>query len=268
MFKYCKIVALALFISNALGADSPAPPKENVFEAKPLGVKLSIKMVGPYTEAADLQIVDLGHDAVVGRPHRHIRQIEPRAVELGPRGANRRMVIDINVRIAAQPNDGTGDLLLDRRDMLTGHFEIGLGALVSCPGVHLAMLLAAQMIGLAEMPKPELREDLAARGHRLRLQRLERRGGKQLGHGLSGPAFLQHHDAVDAVGHQQLVARAEHAFAFDPGDHGVTDIVPVGNRRTWKRDWSQGTRACVRSPGDDLQSAPAHVDLVHPERVA
>src|SRR5437588_69082 len=59
MFKYCKIVALALFVSNALGADSPAPPKENVFEARPLGVKLSIKMVGPYTEAADLQIICL-----------------------------------------------------------------------------------------------------------------------------------------------------------------------------------------------------------------
>jgi len=59
MFKYCKIVALALFVSNALGADSPAPPKENVFEARPLGVKLSIKMVGAYTEAADLQIICL-----------------------------------------------------------------------------------------------------------------------------------------------------------------------------------------------------------------
>jgi hypothetical protein len=34
-------------------------PKENVFLSKPLGITLSIKMVGPYMEPADLQIICL-----------------------------------------------------------------------------------------------------------------------------------------------------------------------------------------------------------------
>ena len=48
-----------LAIANASAADSAAAPKEKVFETKPLGIQLSIKMVGPYTEAADLQIICL-----------------------------------------------------------------------------------------------------------------------------------------------------------------------------------------------------------------
>jgi hypothetical protein len=36
---------LALLVANARAADSSAAPKENVFTAKPLGIKLSIKMV-------------------------------------------------------------------------------------------------------------------------------------------------------------------------------------------------------------------------------
>src|SRR6266702_3730696 len=52
-------LALMIAIANASAADSAAAPKEKVFETKPLGIKLSIKMVGPYMEAADLQIICL-----------------------------------------------------------------------------------------------------------------------------------------------------------------------------------------------------------------
>ncbi len=51
-------LALILAVATARAADTTAP-KENVFETKPLGIKLSIKMVGPYMEAADLQIICL-----------------------------------------------------------------------------------------------------------------------------------------------------------------------------------------------------------------
>jgi hypothetical protein len=40
-------------------ADSTTSPKESVFPVKPLGITLSIKMVGPYMEPADLQIICL-----------------------------------------------------------------------------------------------------------------------------------------------------------------------------------------------------------------
>jgi len=55
-----RIVGLALVLTAAVAnaADSTAP-KESVFEAKPLGIKVSIKMVGPYAQAADLQIICL-----------------------------------------------------------------------------------------------------------------------------------------------------------------------------------------------------------------
>jgi hypothetical protein len=49
---------LLLIIASAQASDSTAP-KENIFQARPLGIKLSIKMVGPYMEAADLQIICL-----------------------------------------------------------------------------------------------------------------------------------------------------------------------------------------------------------------
>ena len=52
-------LALMLAAANASAADSAAAPKEKVFEAKPLGIQLSIKMVGPYMEAAELQIICL-----------------------------------------------------------------------------------------------------------------------------------------------------------------------------------------------------------------
>ena len=52
-------LVLALLAANASAADPSAAPKENVFAAKPLGISVSIKMVGPYMEAADLQFICL-----------------------------------------------------------------------------------------------------------------------------------------------------------------------------------------------------------------
>jgi hypothetical protein len=52
-------LVLALLAANASAADSSAAPKENVFATKPLGINVSIKMVGPYMEAADLQLICL-----------------------------------------------------------------------------------------------------------------------------------------------------------------------------------------------------------------
>jgi leucyl aminopeptidase len=43
----------------ALAADTGTAPKESVFPAKPFGIQLSIKMVGPYGEPTDLQIICL-----------------------------------------------------------------------------------------------------------------------------------------------------------------------------------------------------------------
>jgi len=64
-------VALALASAGATAVDEAAAPQETVFPAKPLGIEVSIKMVGPYMEAADLQIVCLfkhkaGGDVYVG----------------------------------------------------------------------------------------------------------------------------------------------------------------------------------------------------------
>src|SRR5438270_1549261 len=52
-------VVCAGLVINASAADTKTTPKENVFPAKPLGITLSIKMVGPYGEPADLQIICL-----------------------------------------------------------------------------------------------------------------------------------------------------------------------------------------------------------------
>ena len=52
-------LAAFLFAAGAHAGDASAPPKENVFSTRPLGIKVSIKMVGPYMEAADLQIICL-----------------------------------------------------------------------------------------------------------------------------------------------------------------------------------------------------------------
>src|SRR5258707_4779415 len=52
-------LALMLAVATARAADSASAPKENIFETKPLDIQLSIKLVGPYMEAADLQIICL-----------------------------------------------------------------------------------------------------------------------------------------------------------------------------------------------------------------
>jgi hypothetical protein len=52
-------VWLAVFATAAGAADTTTPPKENVFDTKPLGIRVSIKMDGPFMEAADLQIICL-----------------------------------------------------------------------------------------------------------------------------------------------------------------------------------------------------------------
>lgn len=57
-FHFLGVVCAGLAI-NVLAADTHSAPKENVFPAKPLGITVSIKMVGPYMEAADLQIICL-----------------------------------------------------------------------------------------------------------------------------------------------------------------------------------------------------------------
>jgi Cytosol aminopeptidase family, N-terminal domain len=49
--------ALAFIATGAPAAETV--PKENVFATKPLGIQFSIKMVGPYSQAADLQIICL-----------------------------------------------------------------------------------------------------------------------------------------------------------------------------------------------------------------
>lgn len=51
-------LAAAIFVAAARAADTTAPT-ENVFATKPLGIKLSIKMIGPYTQEADLQVICL-----------------------------------------------------------------------------------------------------------------------------------------------------------------------------------------------------------------
>src|SRR6266436_7357591 len=52
-------LASMLAVAAAASAAESAAPKENVFETKPLGIRLSIKMDGPYMEPADLQLICL-----------------------------------------------------------------------------------------------------------------------------------------------------------------------------------------------------------------
>ncbi len=49
--------ALALMLFGTYAVYSATAPKETVFDTRPLGIKLSVKMVGPYMQAADLQII-------------------------------------------------------------------------------------------------------------------------------------------------------------------------------------------------------------------
>src|SRR6476646_1841823 len=55
---FLSLVLVGLVI-GAAAADKSTTPKENVFPKKPLGVTVSVKMIGPYGEPADLQIIDL-----------------------------------------------------------------------------------------------------------------------------------------------------------------------------------------------------------------
>ena len=57
-FHFLAVVCTGLVI-NASAADTKTAPKENVFSAKPLGIALSVKMIGPYGEPADLQMICL-----------------------------------------------------------------------------------------------------------------------------------------------------------------------------------------------------------------
>ncbi|HXD01075.1 MAG TPA: M17 family peptidase N-terminal domain-containing protein [Verrucomicrobiae bacterium] len=52
-------LALLLAAANGSTADSAAAPKESILASRPLGIQFSVKMVGPYTGAADLQIICL-----------------------------------------------------------------------------------------------------------------------------------------------------------------------------------------------------------------
>ena len=62
--RWLILVGTSLVISAV--ADSTTAPKENVFATKPLGITLSVKMVGPYMEPADLQIVCLFKHKLAG----------------------------------------------------------------------------------------------------------------------------------------------------------------------------------------------------------
>ena len=52
------LAAILIAVSTYAG-DASAPPKENIFETRPFGIKISVKMVGPYMEDADIQIICL-----------------------------------------------------------------------------------------------------------------------------------------------------------------------------------------------------------------
>src|SRR5262245_38485666 len=52
------IASLVIVASARMSAAADAP-KEHVFAMKPLGIRLSVKMVGPYMEPADMQIICL-----------------------------------------------------------------------------------------------------------------------------------------------------------------------------------------------------------------
>src|SRR5579864_4341910 len=54
-----KIISAVLVSSLLALAAKADAPKENVFDTKPLGITTSIKMIGPYMQEADLQIICL-----------------------------------------------------------------------------------------------------------------------------------------------------------------------------------------------------------------
>lgn len=82
---------------------------------------------------ADLQVVDLGHDAVIRRIHRGVGEIQLRFVELRLGFANAGMTVDFDIRVAVQGDHGAGDLLFDRGNALPRDFDVGIGALINGP---------------------------------------------------------------------------------------------------------------------------------------
>ncbi len=57
---------LQTVMGAAIEAETPTAPRETVLPTKPLGMSVSIKMVGPYSEAADLQLICLFKHKAVG----------------------------------------------------------------------------------------------------------------------------------------------------------------------------------------------------------
>lgn len=53
------VLSALLFAPGVFAADSAAAPKQTFLPTEPLGIKISIKMVGPYMEPADLQFICL-----------------------------------------------------------------------------------------------------------------------------------------------------------------------------------------------------------------
>jgi len=53
------LAAAHFVVLASIATAASAAPKEHVFETKPLGMTVSIKMIGPYGEPADLQIICL-----------------------------------------------------------------------------------------------------------------------------------------------------------------------------------------------------------------
>src|SRR5690242_8072103 len=46
-------------VPRRVAAEAKPAPKEHVFATRPLGIRVSVKMVGPYMEPADLQVICL-----------------------------------------------------------------------------------------------------------------------------------------------------------------------------------------------------------------
>ena len=76
---------------------------------------------------ADLDLVDLGDDAVHRRMHHGVGEIEQGAVEHGLRLAHHGQAVRAGIRIAAQIGQGAGGLLLGRGELLLAGLETCLG---------------------------------------------------------------------------------------------------------------------------------------------
>jgi len=68
----CGLLTLGIWLAMlafSAGAAESSAPKEYVFATQPLGIRVSIKMIGPYAEAADLQIICLFKHKAAGDPY-------------------------------------------------------------------------------------------------------------------------------------------------------------------------------------------------------